>query len=251
MDIQISEQFVPPQFKIYDGTTDQEANIKTFSNKMAFRTDNNAIWCRAFSLSLEEEALHTQDLTIFDLVTLKQGKEETLRAFMDRYQKTVRWVKGLSPKLALQYILPALKLGPFKDIVYRRAPKTMEELRERATDEIRVEEMKLVYKKENQENKGGKTNWGKSGGQVGKPGGFKQRELPQGPRFQQYTPLNASRAKIFQEALSAELIPEPKRRPMPPGANSNKHCLYHKNMGHSTEECVTLRDKIEELICAG
>lgn len=38
---------------------------------------------------------------------------------------------------------------------------------------------------------------------------------------------------------------------MPPGADNNKHCLYHKNMGHSTEEYITLRDKIEELIRAG
>ncbi|XP_017414796.1 uncharacterized protein LOC108326057 [Vigna angularis] len=182
MDVRISEQFVPPQFKLYDGTTDPEAHIKTFSNTMAFRTGNDAIWCRAFSLSLEGEALEwfnslppnsienfaslqrlfnrqfaansTQDLTIFELVTLKQGKEETLRAFMDRYQKTVRRVKNLSPELSLHYILPALKPGPFKDSVCRRAPKTMEELRERAADEIRVEEMKLSYKKENRDHKG-------------------------------------------------------------------------------------------------
>ncbi|XP_017428687.1 uncharacterized protein LOC108336732 [Vigna angularis] len=202
MDVQISEQFVPPQFKIYDGTTDPEAHIKTFSNTMAFRTGNDAIWCRAFSLSLEGEALEwfnslppnfienfagfqrmfshkfagssTQDLTIFELVTLKQGKEETLRAFMDRYQKTVRRVKGLSLELVVQYVLPTSKPGPFKDSVCRRAPKTMEELRERAADEIRVEEMK---------SKGEKIDRGKSGGQVGKSGGFKQREPPRGPRF--------------------------------------------------------------------
>ncbi|XP_047160394.1 uncharacterized protein LOC124830663 [Vigna umbellata] len=276
MDVQISEQFVPPQFKIYDGMMDPEAHIKTFSNTMASRTGNDAIWCRAFSLSLEGEALEwfnslppnsienfvglqclfnrqfasnsTQDLTVFELVTLKQGKEETLRAFMDRYQKTVRRVKGLSLELALQYILPVLKPGPFKDSVWRRAPKTTEELRERVVDEIRVEEMKLSYKKESQEIK---TNGGKSSGQAGKSGGFKQREPPQGPRFQQYTPLNTPRAKIFQEALSAELISKPERQPTPLGADGNKHCLYHKNMGHTTEECVTLKDKIEELIRSG
>ncbi|XP_017420171.1 uncharacterized protein LOC108330176 [Vigna angularis] len=237
MDVQISEQFVPPQFKIYDGSTDPEAHIKTFSNAMAFRTGNDAIWCRAFSLSLEGEAL---------------GKDETLREFMDRYRNTVRRVKGLSPELSLHYILPALKPRPFKDNVCRRAPKTMEELRERAADEIRVEEMKLSYKKESQENKGDRTDGdNKSGGHSGKPGGFKQREPPRGPRFQQYTPLNAPRAKILQEALSAELIPVPLKRPTPPGADGNKHCMYHKNMGHTTEECVTLKDKIEELIRAG
>lgn len=67
-----------------------------------------------------------------------------MRTFIDRYPKVLRGVKGLNPELALQHVLPALKPGPFKDSVCRRAPKTMEELRERATDEIRVEEMKVA-----------------------------------------------------------------------------------------------------------
>ncbi|XP_017411762.1 uncharacterized protein LOC108323711 [Vigna angularis] len=279
MDVQISEQFIAPQFKMYNGTTDPEGHIKTFSNAMAFRTGNDAIWCRAFSLSLEDEALEwfntlppnsienfaglkqlfikqfaassTQDLTVFELITLKQGKEEALRAFMDRYQKTVRRVKSLMPELALHYILPALKPGPFKDSVCRRAPKTMEELRERATDEIRVEEMKLSYKRENQELRGERADGGKPSGSTGKPSSTKYKDQRRGPRFQQYTPLNAPREKILREALSAYLIPEQEKRPTPKDADGSKHCAYHKNMGHTTEECVTLKDKIEELIRAG
>lgn len=113
-------------------------------------------------------------------MNLKHGKEEPLRAFMNRYQKIVRRVKGLSPELALQYVIPALKTGPFKDSVYRRAPKTTEELRERAADEIRVEEMKQSYKKESQEAKGEKVDDKIHDGQSGKPGGL---EGPRGLRF--------------------------------------------------------------------
>ncbi|XP_047152768.1 uncharacterized protein LOC124824381 [Vigna umbellata] len=279
MNVRISEQFVAPQFKMYNGTTDPASHIQTFSNAMAFRTGNDAIWCRAFSLSLEDEALEwfntlppnsienfaglkqpfikqfaassTQDLTVFELMTLKQGKDETLRTFMDRYQKTVRRVKSLTPELALHYILPALKPGPFKDSICRRAPKTMEELRERATDEIRVEEMKLSYKRESQEARGERTDGNKPGSSTGKSSGPRHREQKKGPRFQQYTPLNAPREKILREALSAELISEPEGIPTPKNADWSKHCAYHKNMGHNTEECWTLRDKIEELIQAG
>ncbi|XP_052734126.1 uncharacterized protein LOC128196669 [Vigna angularis] len=170
---------------------------------------------------------------------------------MDRYQKTVRRVKSLTPELALHYILPALKPGPFKDSVCRQAPKTMEELRERATDEIRVEEMKLSYKRESQEVRGERADGGKPSSSAGKPSGPKHKEQRRGPRFQQYTPLNAPREKILREALSADLIPEPAGRPTPKDADGSKHCAYHKNMGHTTEECVTLKDKIEELIRAG
>ncbi|WVY91024.1 hypothetical protein V8G54_036538 [Vigna mungo] len=41
------------------------------------------------------------------------------------------------------------------------------------------------------------------------------------------------------------------KRPTPPGADNTKHCLYHQNMGHDTEDCMTHRDRIEELIRAG
>ncbi|XP_047165734.1 uncharacterized protein LOC124834942 [Vigna umbellata] len=264
MDVHISEQFVASQFKMYDGTTDLEAHIKTFSNAMAFRTGNDAIWCLAFSLSLEGKALEwfnylpsnsienfaglqrlfnqqftansTQDLTVFELVTLKQGKEETLRAFMDRYQKTVRQVKGLSLKLSLHYILPALKPGPFKDSGDGRNQGGRNE---------------TVIQKGKSGAQGGKDEWGKIRHFGGKPGSLKHKEPRRGPRFQQYTPLNAPREKILREALSTKLLLEPMKRPTPPGADGTKHCLYHKNMGHTTEECVTLKDKIEELIRAG
>lgn len=95
------EQFVPSQFKMYEGTTNPEAHIKAFTNAMAFCIDNDVIWCWAFSLSLEGEILEwfnslptnsienfekircmckrqftgcsTQEMTVFDLVNLKQG----------------------------------------------------------------------------------------------------------------------------------------------------------------------------------
>ncbi|KAG2396739.1 hypothetical protein LR48_Vigan08g036900 [Vigna angularis] len=63
-------------------------------------------------------------------------------------------------------------------------------------------------------------------------------------------PIKCSPGKDITEALSVELISMPKRRPTLPGADENKHCLYHKNMDRTTEECVTLKDKIEELIRA-
>ena len=30
--------------------------------------------------------------------------------------------------------------------------------------------------------------------------------------------------------------------------NQNKYCWYHKNVGHTTEECITRKDEIEKLI---
>ncbi|XP_014503206.1 uncharacterized protein LOC106763546 [Vigna radiata var. radiata] len=262
---------------MYDGTTDPEAHVKSFINAMTFRTGCDAIWCRAFPLSLEGEALEwfdslpngtignfkslsslfknqfaasrAQDATVIDLMNLKQGKEEPLKTFMDRFQRTVRQVKGLSTKLALQHVMPGLRPGPFKDSICRNPPKTMEELRQRTADEIRVEDMKSSYRKELQEAKAEKQE-NKRDGQSSRPSG-KGRDGPRGPRFPQYTPLNVPRARILQESLSAQIMQIPQQRPTPPGADSSKHCMYHQNMGHNTEDCVSLKDKIEEMIRAG
>ncbi|RDY01722.1 hypothetical protein CR513_14914, partial [Mucuna pruriens] len=67
-----------------------------------------------------------------------------------------------------------------------------------------------------------------------------------------HPPLNTNWAALFKEACSIDLItlsPAPKRR-LAHGANKTKYCCYHQNYDHTTEEFLTLRDKIEELIHA-
>ncbi|XP_047159366.1 uncharacterized protein LOC124829833 [Vigna umbellata] len=155
MDDHISEHFVPPKISIYDGTTNADDHVKVFTTRMAFRTGDWAICFGGLKAMYGQQFANyrSQDLNIFELCVLKKGKDETLKAFMDRYQKMVQRVKGLNSELALQYALPALKPGPFNESVCRRAPKTLEESRERAADEIRVEEMRQSYRKEIQEAK--------------------------------------------------------------------------------------------------
>ena len=51
--------------------------------------------------------------------------------------------------------------------------------------------------------------------------------------------------------MVAEIIPPPRKARTPERADHSKHCEYHKNHGHHTEECIELKDKIEELIQTG
>jgi len=70
-------------------------------------------------------------------------------------------------------------------------------------------------------------------------------------KFSNYAPLNVPRSRILDEVLQAELIPPPRKYQNPPNADLSKYCHYHRNNGHTTDECDTLRDKIEELVRAG
>ncbi|XP_020233067.1 uncharacterized protein LOC109813315 [Cajanus cajan] len=78
------------------------------------------------------------------------------------------------------------------------------------------------------------------------------RDRPtRGPKYSHYTPLNASRAAVLEQALTSKVVVVPKRASTPPRADTNKSCRYHRNRGHSTEECAALRDRIEDLIKQG
>jgi len=51
--------------------------------------------------------------------------------------------------------------------------------------------------------------------------------------------------------MTTEVIPPPRKARTPDQADHNKHCQYHKNHRHHTEECIALKDRIEELIQIG
>lgn len=54
----------------------------------------------------------------------------------------------------------------------------------------------------------------------------------------------------MEEALRADLLTVT-RSPTPRGVDERKHYQYHQNMGHTTEDCITLKDKLESLVQAG
>ncbi|XP_020225182.1 uncharacterized protein LOC109807065 [Cajanus cajan] len=55
----------------------------------------------------------------------------------------------------------------------------------------------------------------------------------------------------MEQALASEILVMLKRANTPPRADKAKTCRFHRNRGHSTEECSTLKDKLEDLIKQG
>jgi len=152
-------------------------------------------------------------------------------------------MKDLSDEIARHHFSYGLQPGVFADKISRKKPKTMEEMRERAPKFIQMEDMQefRVKKREKEDAAVPKTA----------PRPNKPSTRPserKAPRFTTYTPLAVPRARILQEAFSADSLPAARKKPPPPNADGSKHCQYHRAIGHTTEECHTLRDKIEEFI---
>jgi len=50
--------------------------------------------------------------------------------------------------------------------------------------------------------------------------------------------------------MDAEIIPPPRKSQTPERADQSKHCQYHINHGHHTEESIALKDQIKYLVQA-
>ena len=78
------------------------------------------------------------------------------------------------------------------------------------------------------------------------------RSPPRG-RHAVYTVLAVSQSEVFQEICNIDLLPRLPDRPRRAGRNvdTSKYCRYHRTEGHTTDECIVLKDEIENLIRLG
>jgi len=122
----------------------------------------------------------------------------------------------------------------------------MHELKQRAVDYVRMEEMQNLHTKFCNYYAATTTN---PTPQPPRPD-TRPRE-PYQPHFTIYAPLNVARSRLLDEALQADLIPPPRKTTTPFNANMTKYCRYHRNHGHTREDCKAVQNKIEELVRAG
>ncbi|KAL0403887.1 UNVERIFIED_CONTAM: hypothetical protein Sradi_2029500 [Sesamum radiatum] len=139
-----------------------------------------------------------------------------------------------------------LKRGRFKELIARKPSATQEELLIWAEKYIRIEESTRARPKTPAKERVTDDETITSNRTDGNKRECRQNDLTQ------YTPLNAPRAEILSVAKQQGLVQWP--FPMkynPKRMTSNKYCHFHRDRGHSTEECYHLKNEIEKLIRRG
>lgn len=86
-------------------------------------------------------------ITAAELVNLRHGRDEPLRAFMNRYTEAARRVKDVNHEFIISNLPNCLKPGYVWENLYAKLPNTMEELQEKMTKYIKMEDQIHFRKK--------------------------------------------------------------------------------------------------------
>ncbi|MQM00743.1 hypothetical protein Taro_033486 [Colocasia esculenta] len=72
-------------------------------------------------------------------------------------------------------------------------------------------------------------------------------KVPMGPRRTHYPPLPETLSDIFLALLSTDAIRLPPERPLNPSVDQTRYCVFHRQPGHTIDQCFTFKDLVYDL----
>ena len=187
------------------------------------------------------------------LMSMRMKDSESLKSYSSRYLEICNEVDGGTEEMAIKTFKQGLDLeSELRHSLSKRPAKSMRNLMSRIEQYVRVEEDRARTRATSTQSRPSR-----------KPANTEQKRAelpPRNPtRFPQpkelgrvYTVFNEPIYRIMSEIKNepffiwpAPLGEDPSRR------DPNKYCSYHREKGHMTKRCYTLKQHLEELAKAG
>ncbi|XP_064940575.1 uncharacterized protein LOC135594081 [Musa acuminata AAA Group] len=181
------------------------------------------------------------------LLGLYQREDESLSHFVNRFATQIRGLSDAHPSLLMQAFMTGLRPSRFFWSLVERPPSAVPEMLQRANQFIAAEAW-MAGKQEKHTRVRPELARGQQ------PAATRCRldqfDLP-APR-PPLPPLGTSRMEIFLQIKERGLLraPVPMKNPWEL-ADQSKHCSFHRQNGHDTEDYHELKWQIEELVRAG
>ncbi|XP_052209252.1 uncharacterized protein LOC127812766 [Diospyros lotus] len=179
------------------------------------------------------------------------SQERRLR-FLDRFNEEALSIDEFNQRIAMVALQNGLRAGPFAQSLAKTPPRTFTEALTRANKYINAEEVIKVKRAEHPDKKEREKE--KKKPMVEQKTDYRPFRALDCPGFGgargspvRYTPFNASRAEILLALEDKNYLRRPPPLKSPPNTQSKKK-YYRFDHGHETEDCIQLKEEIQELI---
>ena len=299
-------KFKMPQVEAFDGVKDPVDHLNTYKNQMELHGYQDPVRCRAFATTLKGPSMawfnrippstisSFRELSIafvshfigartyrkpsYHLLTIKQGSQESLKSYVQRFNAESLKIDVPDEKFAITAFIAGLGVQS-KDLMFsisKNPQASMAEVLTKAKKYINGEEA-LLSKRESSSTRKEKGATDKRRGRSPKrqgdrrksPGTERERSSkrrgnlrdrlgpPQSQGRQRYspqrfTPLAASMSQVLHEVRNEQFLRWPTQMKSDPATRDNtKYCEFHRDYEHRTDNCIQLRREIEYLIQRG
>ncbi|GKV09317.1 hypothetical protein SLEP1_g20835 [Rubroshorea leprosula] len=242
------EGFKIPHLETYDGSDDPDEHLHTYQAIMRIQNANDAMMCKVFPTTLKSTAKrwyhklprHSIDSysqlaklfsnkfasqreikrTATELMQVHKKKGESLRDYMQRFNKATLDIDNVPDTICLSALLHGLKLGQFLDDLLENPPKSWNEVNDRSASFILSEDFQSSKRRAED----------------------KQGKKPKQPESRD----DKKKQKILAQIQHWVKRPPPQTHDSS-RADRSKYCDYHRVYGHNTEDCQSLKDELEFL----
>ena len=296
-------KFRMPQVEAFDGIKDPVDHLNTYKNQVELHGYQDPVRCRAFATTLKGPAMawfnrippatisSFRELSIafvshfigartyrkpsYHLLTIKQGSQESLKSYVQRFNAESLKIDVPDEKFAITAFIAGLGVQS-KDLMFsisKNPQASMAEVLAKAEKYINGEEA-LISKRESSSARKEKGATDRRRGRSPKrqddqrksPGTGRERSpkrrgslrdrlgppQSEGRRHyphQRFTPLTASVSQVLHEVRNEQFLRWPTQMKSDPATRDNtKYCEFHRDYGHRTNNCIQLRREIEYLI---
>jgi hypothetical protein len=279
--MRLPDKFKVPSIPIFTGKEDPTEHLDQYQAHLDLHGTSDEVACRAFPLTLGGNArdwfrkippssvdsfadLGRKFLIQFfagrkrkkssgHLLTLVQGKDESLKSYIMRFNQEKLSLDNVTDEMAFAALFQGIHPGGALMMeLAKKQPDNLQEFMDKAEEFINQEENLRELRLSRQ-----------IPASAQKEGEKKKKKEPEvqtitNPRVHKryseynFTPLNTDVTEVLMEIKKDPgFVRPPKIVGEPLLKNQHKYCAYHEANGHTTEGCITLRLLIEKHIGNG